>query len=64
LAVLAVLAAAFVAESAAAGIRRPLRSDWGLLGPQPELDDASWLGAGIHQKRPFRLMPDRSLSVC
>jgi hypothetical protein len=34
-----------------------------LLGPQPELDESSWLISGVHQSRPFRLVPDRSLSL-
>jgi hypothetical protein len=36
---------------------------FGLLGPQPELDELSWLVSGVHQSRPFRLAPDRSLSL-
>jgi hypothetical protein len=48
---------------AAAGVRKPLSAGWGLLGPQPELDQLSWLIAGVHQNRPFRLAPDRSLSL-
>jgi len=37
--------------------------DWGLFGPQAALSELSWLETGIHQSRPFRLMPDRSLSL-
>jgi hypothetical protein len=48
---------------ASAGVRRSLHSDWGLLGPQPELDELSWLVSGVHQRRPFRLAPDRSLPL-
>jgi hypothetical protein len=64
LASLAFAAAQFgVALPASAGMRQPLAPSWGLLGPQPELDEHSWLGTGVHQSRPFRLAPDRSLSL-
>ena len=45
------------------GVRRPVNASWGLLGPKPELDELSWLVSGVHQSRPFRLAPDRSLSL-
>jgi hypothetical protein len=48
---------------AAAGTRRAPTPDWGLFGPQRELGELSWLETGIHQSRPFRLVPDRSLSL-
>jgi len=48
---------------AAAGTRRPVGPDWGLFGPAAELGELSWLETGIHQSRPFRLMPDRSLPL-
>ena len=51
------------AAPAAAGTRRPVGPDWGLFGPQPDLSELSWLETGIHQSRPFRLAPDRSLSL-
>jgi hypothetical protein len=57
------LAAAVVAAPSHAGVRREVRSDWGLLGPQPELDELSWLVSGVHARRPFRLVPDASLSL-
>jgi hypothetical protein len=59
----AALALATVTVPASAGVRRPVGFDYGLLGPQPELDELSWLGSGIHQRRPFRLAPDPSLSL-
>lgn len=51
------------ATSASAVARRAVVPDWGLFGPQPALSELSWLETGIHQSRPFRLMPDRSLSL-
>jgi len=48
---------------AAARARRPAGPDWGLFGPARELGELSWLETGIHQSRPFRLMPDRSLPL-
>lgn len=48
---------------AQAGLRRAPDPAFGLLGPQPELDELSWLVSGVHQSRPFRLAPDRSLSL-
>jgi hypothetical protein len=59
------LAAVAVAStgSAKASLRRPAGPDWGLFGPAPELGELSWLETGIHQSRPFRLMPDRSLPL-
>jgi hypothetical protein len=59
----AVLSCSAVVQPAAAGTRRSLGSNWGLLGPQPELDELSWLISGVHQSRPFRLAPDRSLPL-
>lgn len=64
-----VAAAALAAATCAAvspafgGVRRDAGSDWGLLGPRAELDELSWLVSGVHQRRPFRLVPDRSLSL-
>jgi hypothetical protein len=55
--------AAFVATDAAAGTRRPAGPYFGLLGPRAELDELSWLSTGIHQSRPFRLVPDASLPL-
>jgi hypothetical protein len=63
LAAVAALSLATIVGPASAGVRRPLSPDYGLLGPQPELDELSWLGAGIHQRRPFRLAPDPTLSL-
>jgi hypothetical protein len=64
---LALSAFAITVEPAAAsaGLRHghALPTDWGLFGPKPELDELSWLASGIHQSRPFRLAPDRSLSL-
>ncbi len=57
------LAACLAAPAASAGVRRSLQPDWGLLGPQAELDELSWLVAGVHQRRPFRLAADRSLPL-
>jgi Bacterial protein of unknown function (DUF882) len=57
------LLGATLATDAQAATRRSATTDWGLLGPQPELGELSWLEAGIHQRQPFRLMPDRSLSL-
>ena len=59
------LAAAALANAtpAAALARRPVAPDWGLFGPQADLSELSWLKTGIHQSRPFRLAPDRSLSL-
>ena len=51
------------AAPASAGIRRSVTPDWGLFGPQQELGELSWLETGIHQRRPFRLAPDPSLSL-
>ena len=63
-AALALAAAALAnATPAAALARRPVTPDWGLFGPQPDLSELSWLETGIHQSRPFRLAPDRSLSL-
>lgn len=59
----ALFVASLAAAPASAGVRRSFASDWGLLGPQPELDELSWLVSGVHQSRPFRLAPDRSLSL-
>jgi hypothetical protein len=63
----AALASAAVALASAAPAsavaKRPVAPDWGLFGPQPALSELSWLETGIHQSRPFRLMPDRSLSL-
>jgi Bacterial protein of unknown function (DUF882) len=59
---LAVLAATLATDAQAAR-RRPSTTDWGLFGPQPELGELSWLEAGIHRRQPFRLAPDRSLSL-
>jgi hypothetical protein len=57
-------AAAFASvTSASAGTRRPVTPDWGLFGPQRDLSELSWLETGIHQRRPFRLAPDPSLSL-
>lgn len=62
--VLLVAAAIGVTAGASAGQRaRAARPEWGLFGPQPELDELSWLETGIHQRRPFRLAPDPSLSL-
>jgi hypothetical protein len=60
---LVVALAASATSVAVAGTRRPTRPDFGLLGPQPELDELSWLSTGIRQSRPFRLVPDHSLSL-
>src|SRR5689334_3718358 len=57
------VAACAVAAPASAGLRHDLRTDWGLLGPQPELDELSWLVSGVHERRPFRLVPDASLPL-
>lgn len=57
------LAGAAVSVPAAAGTRRALDPVFGLLGPQPEINQLSWLISGVHQSRPFRLAPDRSLSL-
>lgn len=59
------LAAVALAKSsvAQAGTRRPVTPDWGLFGPQRDLSELSWLETGIHQSRPFRLVPDASLSL-
>jgi peptidase M15-like protein len=54
---------ACVATDATAGTRRPADPYFGLLGPQAELDELSWLSTGVHQSRPFRLAPDPSLSL-
>ena len=51
------------APPAAAAARRPVTPDWGLFGPTQDLSELSWLETGIHQSRPFRLAPDRSLSL-
>jgi hypothetical protein len=51
------------APPAHAVARRPVTPDWGLFGPAPDLSELSWLETGIHQSRPFRLAPDRSLSL-
>jgi hypothetical protein len=59
----AALAVASLAATPASARVRPSGNDWGLLGPQPELGELSWLVAGVHQSRPFRLAPDRSLSL-
>lgn len=56
-------AVASVSADAAAGTRRPTGPYFGLFGPQPELDELSWLSTGIHQNRPFRWVPDRSLPL-
>lgn len=60
---LALSGASLLAASPASAARRPLDSNWGLLGPQPELHALSWLTAGVHQSRPFRLAPDPTLSL-
>ncbi len=60
---LAAAAAGASATPATAGTRRPVGPDWGLFGPQRDLSELSWLETGIHQSRPFRLAPDRSLSL-
>jgi hypothetical protein len=64
------LAAALIAAgvttltpAAEAGTRRPAGPFFGLFGPQPELDELSWLSTGIHQNRPFRWVADRSLPL-
>jgi hypothetical protein len=57
------LAACLQPSDAQAGVRRSPGPVFGLLGPQPELDELSWLVSGVHQSRPFRLVPDRSLSL-
>ena len=59
----ALLAASLAASSASAGVRRSPATDWGLLGPQRELGELSWVVSGVHQRRPFRLAPDPSLSL-
>jgi len=59
----AALVLATAVTPASAGVRRPVGYDYGLLGPQPELGELSWLGSGVHQRRPFRLAPDASLSL-
>lgn len=61
-AALAVAALASV-KPAAAVARRPVTPAWGLFGPTQDLSELSWLETGIHQSRPFRLAPDRSLSL-
>jgi hypothetical protein len=58
-----VLAASLAASSTSAAVRRPAAPDWGLLGPQPALGELSWVVSGVHQRRPFRLAPDPSLSL-
>jgi hypothetical protein len=64
LSVLALSATAlFGSADAEARSRRPELPDWGLFGPHEELGELSWLETGIHQRRPFRLAPDRSLSL-
>src|SRR5687767_2343874 len=62
-AVATALAGSLLAAAPAEARVRPPSNDWGLLGPQPELGELSWLSAGVHQSRPFRLAPDRSLSL-
>lgn len=57
------LGALGAAAPASAGLRRSTTPDWGLFGPQEELGELSWLETGIHQRRPFRLAPDPSLSL-
>jgi Peptidase M15 len=53
-----------LSDDAEAGTRRRASApDWGLFGPQPDLSELSWLSTGIHQRRPFRLAPDPSLSL-
>lgn len=59
----ALLAASLAALPASAGVRPSFYTDWGLLGPQQELGELSWLVSGVHQRRPFRLAPDPSLSL-
>lgn len=61
---MALAVAAIASTGAASAIaRRPVKPDWGLLGPQPDLSELSWLGTGLHQGRPLRLTPDPSLSL-
>lgn len=63
-AALVVLGAVTTTDAAAVTKRSLQRApDWGLFGPQPELGELSWLETGIHASRPYRLVPDRSLSL-
>jgi hypothetical protein len=39
------------------------RPSWGLLGPRSELYASSWIASGVHERRPFRLVPDASLGL-
>lgn len=57
------LALASSVAPAMARVRPAPEPDYGLLGPRPELDELSWLVSGVHQNRPLRLAPDRSLSL-
>lgn len=63
LAALLVAAAVGVPADAEAAARRPVEPLLGLFGPRTELDELSWLSTGIHQNRPFRWVPDRSLPL-
>jgi Bacterial protein of unknown function (DUF882) len=60
---LALSVSSLVATPALAGLRGSVEKSWGLLGPQPELDELSWLIGGVHESRPLRLVPDRSLPL-
>jgi hypothetical protein len=63
LAALVAAAATTLASGAEAGTRRASGPLFGLFGPRAELDELSWLSTGIHQNRPFRWVPDRSLPL-
>ncbi len=63
LAAAALIALGLASSNDAQARARPPAPDWGLFGPQPELGELSWLETGIHQRQPFRLVPDRSLSL-
>ncbi|MDF3070409.1 MAG: hypothetical protein K0R38_6010 [Polyangiaceae bacterium] len=60
---LAVATLAVTTDASAGTRRRASTPDWGLFGPHTDLSELSWLETGIHQRRPFRLAPDPSLSL-
>jgi hypothetical protein len=62
-ALLVAAAAAVMPSGARASRGRAAEPLLGLFGPRPELDELSWLSAGLHQHRPLRWVPDRSLPL-